>query len=467
MINSIDRRFFPWLVYILFSLPFFGLAFIISLVSNNVLTFFQAYGALSPTDTNSIILFNEIIILVLLPFVGYLVDKNFKFTKKLGRYYPWIIISGVILAFLPLALFSSDLTDYLAALIFTSSPLANLSAFFFVLIYEVVYLFFRLAIYSLIFNKFRNTKERLIISTLSLFLDNLGGIISIFIFADVITYYRISSYFSAANIAVIVFLIFFGIGQFGLLEESQLLDIYSYQTLPPRKAFFKDFFQKFSVFKNKNFVILALLWVGTSAFSIFFLGNLSLYLHYILNQSVVVSIFYNLTFIFSSFIGIPVGFVLSWFIGQRKTYIISGFLLATSLILFPFLELIQLLLMSIMGIALTLTFITFLPLMGDVFDQQANITKKRSDGFYYGTINLFNQLTYILGPIIILNITDLTGFDWSGFIHTDLANWGLLLNFTLIPGVIILITTILFGVFFDLKSEKIRKIQADLKELII
>jgi Na+/melibiose symporter-like transporter len=170
-------------------------------------------------------------------------------------------------------------------------------------------------------------------------------------------------------------------------------------------------------------------------------------------------------------IAIPLSFVLSWFIGQYVTSIISGFALGVTLIAFFFVNnnLMAVILTSLIGFTIGLGMASTIPLTGDVFDEFAKFHRKRSEGIGYGFLSMFSSLTIFLGNFIILLVRGLTGFIDGGdpLLQPPSAIMGVRMYTSMIPGVIIIAIMILFTILFDLKRNKTEVIRTELKRLEI
>jgi len=173
-------------------------------------------------------------------------------------------------------------------------------------------------------------------------------------------------------------------------------------------------------------------------------------------------------YILWSLIALPLSFLLSYFIGHLKVSIISGFVMGAALLPFLFINdvFITIILTSIIGFTYGLGSGSLIPLVGDVFDEHANINRKRSEGVSYGILKMFGGFTIILGGLITAFIQNITGFieGWMGP-QPPLAIMGIRILNTTIPGILIIIVMILFTVLYDLKPEKTEAIRRELKEL--
>jgi len=168
-------------------------------------------------------------------------------------------------------------------------------------------------------------------------------------------------------------------------------------------------------------------------------------------------------------LGIPIGFLISWFAGYVKTWIIAGFILGASNFILFFVRnaFIALPIIATMGFALGLGIVALIPLAGDVFDENALHQRKRSEGFNYGLLALFGGGITFFIPSIIGMVQQFTGFAPEFPVITELALLGIRILFSIIPSIIVIISTILFLILYDLKPEKTHGVQEELKTLQI
>ncbi len=227
-------------------------------------------------------------------------------------------------------------------------------------------------------------------------------------------------------------------------------------------------FKGFAIFRRKNFLVLLFRWIAFGLFNYLFISGLVYYAEYVLGAP-----YFTVTFLFAgymswSLIALPLSFLLSYFIGHLKVSIISGFVMGATLLPFLFINdfFIAIILISIIGFAFGLGAGSLIPLVGDVFDEHANINRRRSEGVSYGILKMFGGLTIMLGGILTAFVQGITGFiaGWGGPQPAS-AILGIRILNTTIPGILLIIVMILFTVLYDLKPEKTEAIRMELKEL--
>jgi len=339
----------------------------------------------------------------------------------------------------------------------------------FYMLYNVMYSLFTTSYSALLLNKFRNPKERLLIGVVIEFISTIG-IISINIFAPLFVIYGDPSTIQITAIPVaVVFVITLSLGIFGLLEEKELIDTYFSPNQAPKKGLMRSMFKGFAIFKRKNFLVLLFRWIAFGLFNYLFISGLVYYAEFVLAAPIFATTFLYMGYMAWSLIALPLSFLLSYFIGHLKVSIISGFVMGATLLLFFFVDdiFISIILCSILGFAFGLGAGSLIPLVGDVFDEHANATRRRSEGVSYGILKMFGGLTIILGGLITTFIQNITGFIpyvWMGP-QPPSAIMGIRILNTTIPGILLIIVMILFTVLYDLKPEKTEAIRMELKKL--
>ena len=460
MLNSYNRRFPVALVYILFGIGFIGLGLIDSFITSYLFFYYEVEIGLPSIILGMTFFGVSIITLLLRPFLGFLSDRNYKFTRKLGRRFPWILASGLLTGSMALVLFIL--------------PMDILSTYY-VLIF-ILYLIFSFSFTTLTINlfaslltRFRNPKERLLLATISQILRGVSIFILLFFSSFFISFGISSSYQTMATIIVIVFIACLMISSIGIIEEHDVIDSYFNPNNVTNEDFLRDYAARYRIFKNKNFLLLIIQFMIIAIFNSLFNNEMIYYNYYVLGLSASFQSQLYAGFTIWLILGLIGGFLLSWFLGHLKTYIISGFLMSLSLMIVTFVNDLGfiVLLINIVGFSYGLNMISVIPLMGDTFDENSHTHRMRSDGFAYGTLLMFSTLGTFFSPFLSSIMLSITGFDPGSSIQTPMSLWGIRILFGLIPGIIILAGILAFTFIYDLKPERTEIIRMHLNELQI
>ncbi len=443
MVTSFTRKYPTVLVYILFCIPIFGAKSLDTFVFSY--WFYKFEGDIAVIVVSIVMFIFRIVSIFLYPIIGSLSDRNFPFTRTLGKRFPWIVISGVLTPILFVILIWLPVLD---------QGIFWVVFFVLYLLYAIAFSLYITSYYALLFTKFRNPKERIFIGTITELLSAI--MVFIVFFAPIHFDVR------GASIAVALFFIIpLFIGILGLREEEELINTYFSPNQAPKERVFKGFLQKFTIFKNKNFLILLSRFIVISISNFLFLILLNIYSSIVLNASSIFRILLDLVYIFWFIIGILAIFLPSWFLGHLNAYRVSGLALGIALVAFFFFAdniLTAFIFIGIIGFTYGLETASLIPIIGDVFDEHAVISRKHSEGFYYGILTTFATMGVIIAPIIMV-------FFYSFLELLPISISIIKIVMTLIPGIPIILVMILFTLFFDLKPDKTEAIRMELKEL--
>lgn len=400
----------------------------------------------------------RIVCIFLYPIIGFLSDRDYPFTRTLGRRFPWIMISGLLTPILFVLLFWLPVLDQM---------IFGLIFFICYLLYTMAFSLYFMNYFALLFTKFRNPKERFLIAIIAELLSAIGTYIVIFFAPFYINFGDVSSYRSLSINIAIFFIIPLLIGILGLREEEDLINTYFSPNRAPKERFFKDFFQRFTIFKNRNFLILLFRWIVISIFNMLFFNTLPYYIYSVLEEPTNFMVFLYILYNFWFMLAIIFSLLLFWFLGHLNIYKVSGFALGIALVFFFFANsiLTTLLFMSIIGFIYGLETVSLIPLIGDIFDEHAIISRKRSEGFSYGFLTIFATIGIIIGPFVMSYVLSSTEFIPYSSTQTPSAQMGIRFLLTMIPGISIIIMMIFFTIFYNLKPDKTEAIRMELREL--
>ena len=412
------------------------------------------------------------------PIVGYLTNKPFKFTKKWGRRFPWILVGGLPWGFTYMLIFTPPTYDAIggqwilfAWLLFTTCLFDTFHSIFFV------------NFQSLFVDKYRSVQERRTASGIYIMIGvigvALGSILPPLLFkysTETKTYFPTFA-LQGLVVAIITF-IGFVLAIPGSREDQVTIDLYlaSQEQEREHDSFFKSLW---TALKQTPFI----------AFMIFYLLYQSLV--EIMQGSVQYTVKYSLkmppsasTLIFAAFlVGVLVSTPIWMLISKRvkdnkKVMLISGLLLAAFTIPITFyntytipasVNLIYLLIvieMFLWGLAMGGFWIMIFPVSADVIDNAIVVTKKREEGVYTGFQQFFGRVGIILQALTFAVVHELTGFDEAlGLAQPESAIWGIHLHQALIPAIFVIIGALVFWKWYKLTPDRVRENQEKIKEM--
>jgi Na+/melibiose symporter-like transporter len=152
---------------------------------------------------------------------------------------------------------------------------------------------------------------------------------------------------------------------------------------------------------------------------------------------------------------------------NRKVMIIAAIL--SSIFALPMIFLSDLIgwiiVLFLWGIGIAGMFIVRAVVLADIIDESVVETGKRNEGIYNGVYVFINRLSIVIQAIIFAIVHSLTGFVEGADTQSESAIWGIRLSMAVIPVFFLLVATIIFWKFYDLKPQKLNDIKAKIKDL--
>ena len=386
------------------------------------------------------------------PIVGFLTNKPFKFTRKWGRRFPWILIGGIpfilsyILIFTPPALNPvSDAWLLLLWLVFTTCLFDTFASVFWV------------NFSSLFPDKFRSVKERRTATGIQVPIGLVGVALGAIVPPLLLTEGISSTYVIQAGGVIIVGLITLGLTIPGVRDDQDAVDRYleTHKAKEKGPSFFKSL--GFAL-KQRSFV----------AFII------SYTLYRTLVQSMTASVPYVAINLLGEtddaaipiFAGFLIGALVStpiWVKAAHKTnnnkkiMVLCGLLMGIFTIPLIFLENLIAIIIALVvwGLSIGGYWAMIAPILADVVDDSVVKHKKRQEGVYAGFQQFFGRLAIFFQALSFALARTFSPTEKIG-IHIHLA---------VVPMICILVGTFVFWKWYDLTPEKVAKNQKKIIEL--
>ncbi len=404
------------------------------------------------------------------PLIGWITDRNFKWTQKWGRRFPWIAI-GIIPQSLALIMIFSPPG--------TVADLGPLPVMIWLLLSLFVFdLFITLVdihVAILRADKFRTEEERRKYAGHWGFFDMIAQVLGMMIpplllfFGDTIISYTVM----AAIIAVIA--IIFGVLFIlkGAREDKIIIDRY-YSREYERINVFKGVLL---VIKQKSFMALYgsyVLWLSASTIAI---GMVAYLITFLLPGSDMI-IFFAL-FLLGSLISIPLWLrLLKRFNNHKKLYIMGSLILVICYAALTFFQtdIDLMIIMFFVGFVNGCVWTIGIPVLySNVQDDFVVRQGKNQKGILVGTWAVISLITAFIDEALITLVFSITGFDagipdYATLITTPGIDVGaVLLGIRLllgvIPALVILLGTLIFWKLYNLTQEKVLENKAKLLEL--
>jgi len=408
----------------------------------------------------AIILFT-IYTIVSSPILGYLTDKPFKWSKKWGFRFPWIIFSTIPILIFYVLLYTPPNVDA------NSNPWL---LFWYLLITSCIFGTF-LSIFRQHYeggfaNHFREEFERRRASALAFIFPGMLLFILNIIPFFILKYGDKSSFVLTAIVSSIIM----GICVLCLIpgiretQEIKFRYIQGYEDTD-RLSFLK--MMKISL-TQRNFTVSLL-----SSTLVTFAGTLNMasgiyFFKDVLRLPIIYSIYPSIAFYLAVMISLPFWVSFAAKHGILKTYII-GILLST-LAYIPYLWITTLeetIIYAIpRGIAYSCFSAMVLPLTADCYDEVTLACGKHQEATLLGIRTIFMRSAVIFQALIIAYIHIVTGYNPNPeATQTAQAIWGIRVHQALIPLIFCFAATIVMLLWFDLKGEKKIAMKSKMREL--
>jgi len=410
------------------------------------------------------------------PLIGYLTNRPFKFTKKYGRRFPWILLGGIPLCASYIIVFMPPVTDpvsgawiLFAWMLFTMALFDTFHSLFFV------------NFMALFPEKHRSNKERRIASGIYIPIGvigvALGALVPPLLFKypgtaapDVVLQSFIVQGVVVALIALLAMLLAIP----GFREDKELVGKYleTYARNPERESFFKSLV---TALKQKSFLVYMVIYTMYQCQIVTMQNSINYEVAYVIAQPAGISVNLMATLIFAAFL---VGVIVAtpfWVKYSNKTNNNKKIMLTSAIGLgittLPLLFLTNywgvVAVMFVWGLFLGGFWVMIFPVMSDVIDESVVITGKREEGVYSGFSQFFARIGIVAQTLTFAIVHTLTGFIEGGdpSIQPASAITGIQIHLGLIPALFIFIGALFFWKFYKLTPETIQATQVKLGEL--
>ncbi len=386
------------------------------------------------------------------PLLGYLTDKPFKWTRKWGMRFPWILLGVIPMSIFGFLLFLSPNAD-------PSNPWPVF--WYFVIITCLSDTFFSL--YTIHLNAgytthFRSDAERRRSSAFNNIVPAVLGLPIGFIGPLVIVYGNKETFILAATITLIVRFILILLLIPGIRESEQLKERFlrGYEIVESKENY--SYWKTMKVaFKRRNFA---------STFLVFLLLSLGGTLYaasgiYFMKDILRIPLYNTIYIAIGGFIGFII-FVPFWTNAVRKygaARVMKLSLLLGAIAYLPTLwitTLVEAIIFSFTGgMALGAYTISLGPVAADVYDECTITDGKHQEALYEGIRTFFFRFAIIFQAIIFTVVHIATNYNPDpNAIQTPLAIWGLRIHMGLIPSILSFIAFLVMIKWYDLEGEK-------------
>jgi len=404
------------------------------------------------------------------PFIGFLVDRNTKLTRRFGRRFPWIVI-GIAPWCLSLYLvFSAPDVDA------STNPWP---IFWWLLISLILFDTFgtlvNVNISVLRPDLFRTEEERRLLSKYFMPIDMVAVALGLLIpplFLAAGAGREGFAFMGAmvAFIALITGILFLP----GAREDKVVIDRY-FTAEYERMSFFKGVKE---LIKQKSFLVHLVFVVAWVASTDMMIGNSVYLVIFVLRASPDEIVLIFAVFLLGALISIPFWLkLLKKMKNNKKVAVIGGFASSAAMVPMTFFQtMIQLLIiLFILGFCCGSLWAFIYTIVGsNVQDDYAVRTKKNQKAILVGASVFFGRLAATLDELIIAIVHTLTGYKAGYDTYDGLAGavadinlvlWGIRLLAGVIPAIILFIGTLVFWKYYPLTQDVVLKNKEELKKL--
>jgi len=396
------------------------------------------------------------------PLIGYLTDRPFRWTRKWGWRFPWIMAATIPYLICWFLLFAPP-----ESLVRQTDPWPIF--WYFVIIaclFDTFYSLYSTHINAGFTNHFRTDAERRKSSAINLTAPRILALTMGFIVPVFYVYGDRSSMILAQSLIILMLIICVLILIPGIRESEDLKERFlrGYESTE-RLSYFKTMK---SAFKKRNFVValtvfmlLALAGTLASASGVYFMKD-------ILGLPLSYAIFTGIAGFIGFMLFIPFWSNVVKKIGHAKTMKLG--LILICLVYLPSLwitTLLELIIFTFIGgFAVGAFWITLGPVTADVNDENTVTTGKHQEGALAGIRTFFFRFALIFQAVIFTVVHIATGYNPDPQAkQTPLAMWGIRIHMGLIPSILALLAFIIMKKWYDLEREKRIAIQHKLRQL--
>ncbi|MBD3255549.1 MAG: MFS transporter [Candidatus Lokiarchaeota archaeon] len=390
------------------------------------------------------------------PLMGYLSDKDYAFTKRWGRRFPWFLVSSILCCLFYFLIFAVPFTTSLGMflwLVITSC------------IFELLYSTWNTNYIALFPEKFRSEKERTKVAGINTITGQFGVALGIVLPPLIIISDQIDTYIKAAIIVAILSLIVAIMMIPGMLEKKNLRPSLQISKDKNGPSFFESL--KY-IFKQKNLSLYLYAYLAHQVLTFMMLASFPYWTVYIIqsNDPTIIEIILAGLFLIGGLLSVPFWIKIGRKLGNRKGFIYG--MLSTSLFFIPLLFVSNPLLTSIsiflLGIGIGSIWTLLYPAFSDVVDENILLTNKRQEGIYNGIRMLIGRFGMVINAIAFALVHSFTNYRPNAASQSATALLGIRILMAFIPMMFYLSAGILMLLFYDLTPDKVARNQALLKE---
>ncbi|TFG15729.1 MAG: MFS transporter [Promethearchaeota archaeon] len=398
------------------------------------------------------------------PLIGYLTNRPFKFTKRWGRRFPWILIGGLLWTISYFLLFAPPDIDPVAGEWILFGWLV-----FALCLFDTFCSLFWVNYTSLTPDKFRSPEERRTSNGMNIVIGSLGTVSGAIVPPLFIIFGVKFTYIISAGVVFLIAIIALTISLPGSRDEEEYVDRYleNYEEQSDKTSFFKTL--KTSM-KQKNFVAYVIVLLTYQVMARSMTASIPYIARYVLVVEATVITIIMGSLLLALIISTPFWVKYAQKSNNnRKVILITGFLLVIVTIPLIFVNTIEgfIIGMILWGSAMGGFWAMQTICLTDIIDEAVVDTCERQEGTYNGISMFFSRLAIAVQAVSFALVHELTGFVEGSDTQSTQAIIGIKIHFAVIPLFVLLIGMLIFYKLYDLTPEKTKENQIKLKKMCI
>ncbi len=396
------------------------------------------------------------------PLAGYLTNRPFRFTKKWGRRFPWILIGGIPWMLSYILIFTPPNVNPQSQGLLIFSWLV-ISTCLFDTFNSVWWIGFS----SLFPDKFRSVEERRTVQAIATPTGIIGITLGALLPPLLVEYGNPTSYIIQGGIMIILGFIIFAASIPGCRDDQITVDRYleSYAERPERVSFIGML--KLSL-KQKTFMVFIIVYTFYRALAVTLQASIPYEVRYVLGMPASAQTILSAGFLIGALVSSPLWIKYTHRINDnKKAILLAGIVLTIATFPLTFINNYTVLFFGMIGFGVGLGgfWALLAPILADVIDESVVNTGKREEGIYTGFQAFFGRFAIIMQAVTFAIVHSVTGFEEGASTQTADAIWGIQLHFGLIPAIFMLIAILIFWKWYGLTPEKVAYNQKKIEEM--
>ncbi|TFG24682.1 MAG: hypothetical protein EU529_03520 [Promethearchaeota archaeon] len=443
-----------------YSLGFILTLYLLVAFNTLIFYFYEVEVGLEVGLVSLAIIIFSIWIMISSPITGYLTDRPFKWSKRLGYRAPWVIMAAIPTLLFYFLLFTPPNVDAKANSLILFLYLLIISCLFgtFIMIFQEHF-------NGGFANQFREDFERRRASAFAFILPGTILFIMSAIPLFILEYGNKSTFVLTAAISVSIIAICVIMLIPGVWESKEAKERYIQGHRDQSQISFLKMMKY--AFSQRNFMVslIAITLVNVAialnaASGIYFYKD-------VLGKPIVLSIFATIVYFIFVMFSVPFWVAFARKHGNATTFMLGIFL--SGLAFLPYLWITtwqeDAIYAAIRGIAGSCYMVMTLPITSDCYDEVTNACGKHQEATLFGIRTIFLRSAIILQALIIGLVHIMTGYNQDPTVtQTALAIMGVRIHRALIPMMFCLVAGVIMVIGYDLKGEKLYNLKNSLWE---